>query len=279
MERLTINDKTFELPTSWDEFSLAQLKIIVTAFGRNLSRTDFLCEILLACLALEGDRTIGNEFQRLKELGRLKNMKEGVKEIELDIISQMLRVSEKLFGFLLDEKIILTKNHYPTLKGHRDIHLIGLKDRCTDMTYMEYATCESFLQSVRVDGNMGALDQLIGVLYRPLDPITEKRVALNDKINVQWVATIPFPIKWISTFFFEGCRNTLIDSFPHVFSSEEESNGSEQSYGHAGIMLELAGPKFGNIEQTADTPVWTIMMYLEQESIKAEKLKNEYHAK
>jgi hypothetical protein len=64
---------------------------------------------------------------------------------------------------------------------------------------------------------------------------------------------------------------TVVERFPAVFTSD---GGGEESWGHAEVVMSLAGDKFGDVDETARRKLYTILRYIEWKIEHSGKEKN-----
>lgn len=149
-------------------------------------------------------------------------------------------------------------------------HYHGPKSGLSNLILKEFHACEMHYR-MHQDGIEASLEKLIAVLYRPhkpeynftLDRDGDAREAYNSntvdyhsKIITSW----PLKIKNAILFFYDGCREHLIKSYPTIFV---KGDGGDQFTGMFTLMRGLAKDgKFGDFEKVENLYVQTALMEL-----------------
>ena len=255
-----------EIPESWNELTRDQLFWVVSVFFRKgLTQLDARDWLIVKFLAPKNVIFNGNELRELFKLN----------------ILQFQQLSETL-GWIFEEGSALTKQLIPSirLEGHRYYGPLSSIDNCTAG---EVARADGFLVKYQESQEDEALDGLIATLYRPRkwwwfftrifpdlnsgDP----RMKFNDSTlsrRRRRIRNLKRETKLAILLFFQGCKQEVVDAFANSFGEEKEAGG----FGMLGILLELAGTKFGTFEQTLETNYWAIMTELERSALHAKEM-------
>jgi len=295
MNKIEIEYKVHFIPSSWEEMTVKQLSYLVGLYSRKL--TDFEFRTLLIIYFLGWRRkviTYKDKMYWIPKYFRYFPLRSFVpfliskgKYKEIDSTDLYLLI--ETIDFVNKETPILHQNKLPVIKVGRfsKTKLFGPADDFSNCSYLEYAKTDvrfmRFFASECKDIN--ALNELIAVIYRPKKWFLffRKRLgSFNGDIRRNYndifveryknkINHLPWHTKYAIFLFVYGVRKQIEDDYPHIFQKTEESKSN--GFGHAGIIVELAGPKFGNPSETAETPLHTIMIHLEQLSIDAEEVR------
>jgi hypothetical protein len=261
MNEIKIQNKTYYTPASWNELTFKQLSLISFLFGEKLKIVDFKIIALF-------------KFLNIK-----KSVFAKITDTDMTFLTNTL-------DFLVNN-VVLTKNLLPKMKLGIVKYLYGPADKLKNVSFIEFAKADTNYLLYLNTKDEKYLNKLIAVLYRQRHWFVnimkflnifngDVRQKYNDYFiikNEPAIAKLKLNDRIAIMLFYQGCRNYIINKFPRVF----KSGGSEdkESFGWAQLILELAGTKFGNDEQTANTLLHTILMHLEISAIQNEKMKQE----
>ena len=174
------------------------------------------------------------------------------------------------FSFILD-KNELTENKFPSLRiGFSKFYgplgdFSNLKaDEWTD-------AAEAFRSYIRTN-DVKQLDLMIAILWRPknaeADPEREDwfgdyRIPYNPftaEARAKKIAKLDFAVKLAILIWFRGCWEDWEQTFPRLFSSNEEH---AESFGWMETLQKLSGPTFGSIKETKSTWMWNLLLKME----------------
>lgn len=239
------------VPQNWNELNCDQLLAI--------SRATFLLK----------DRSV----QKIFVAHRFLNLPFRVfKRISVSDINYLYRHVSRLFGENNLRRTVIDCFYVGSKK------FIGPADAGSNMSFDEFAKADKFYSQFLKSKNESDLDRLLACMYR------EKNAELNPKdINFNGDLRVPFneyhvenravqittldrDYKYAILLQYSGFRKFLQDRYPLTFSSGEPSK-----YGLPGMVVELAGEKFGNPDQTFKTNLHAILIYTEQCLQKANK--------
>lgn len=141
-------------------------------------------------------------------------------------------------------------------------------DYLKNVTILEFSKADHAFNQYIKTKEMHYLDHLVAVLYRPARNKSERAgdirvpfMAETLEADTKKIRRVPSKIKHAILLSFWGCRNHLVERFPGVFYSEPKQQ--DQQYGWAGLLLELSGGKFGDLDKTCDANLYTVLMYLD----------------
>lgn len=235
---------------------------------------------------LSGKQLIGIAGLFLKEMkqdeARLSALKVllnksffGFTTIPADAKARMLQYIEWVF-----EKNTLTNQVLPSYRGFE-----GPKKEFDNLTLSEFHFAERYYQEVVTSLREGtgsslrggttkqspnALDQLVAILYRKpkpgynydLDSDGDARQRFNANEIDHYAAVIsywPAAVKQTVLFFYDGCRQYLLDLYDEVFSG---NSGEENEDGMFGIIRGISGDKYGDIDKVEMLNIHTALSEL-----------------
>lgn len=241
------------LPENWNELTGKQLIKISGLFNKQLR----IYEFRLICLFY----IISVNYRIFDRIDR-----------------ETLYLIGEQINFLLKENN-LVRNLIPSIKIRLKKYY-GPSDRFQNITLIEFAKAETRYKNYIETNNEKYLNELIAILYRPkkwfipfLKLINnyngDKRREYNDRYikNMDRISNLPINLRLAILLYWEGCRLYIMNKYTHVFSRDQEEKKNDT--GWAGLITDLAGTKFGDIDQTANTLLHTILIYLETAAIRA----------
>lgn len=250
-------NKKIKVASAWDELSQKQLYIIADVLH---SKT----------LLIEGKIRLAVALLGVKMRMFLRFTASQVHDI--------LPITE----FILEENK-LTKNLISYLKvGSQRFY--GPANLLANITIEEFGFADTFYTRYKESKKEEWLCRLFAALYRPqkadYDPKSDSyKGDIREDFNRHLVfnrarrfAKLKDNRKYAIFLFYEGCRKEIIQKHPHVFSKKKPTG---KSFGWGGILVELAGNKFGDHEQTKKANLFDVLGHLEMEAIKANKFKEE----
>lgn len=165
-----------------------------------------------------------------------------------------------LTDFIFNENS-LTKNILPVVDG-----LYGPCDDLNCFTIGEFAYAETAFIRFSKNGKLDDLNYLCSVLYRTGSEENRLNGDPRDKFNPNHIES---RIKKVSgwhestkqsiALFYMGCRNQLVKKYDLVFNGKKQ--GKNKNW--ANVIIDLAGVKFGTVDQTAEQSVHTVLIYLQ----------------
>lgn len=266
----------FTLPSTWDEMTAPQIFAVCRASRKGLDMDGFLLDILMEIIPPSAQKALF-EFYAALAFARGKSPDGEGREVCQDEMTDIASQFSRLLDLMkwLGEPSELTKNPFPVLKvGRRKYQ--GPKEGLKDITYYDFALVDLLLRDMayamkedRPADAEAAKVKIMAVLWKkPGEQYDEKRAEARAKtfsrLSAEWKDT--------AYLFVSGCLRQIMRSFPRIFTDGQDTDDAQdENYGHAEVILDLAGGKFGDIEKTQYTPLYTILMYLEHEARRAEK--------
>jgi hypothetical protein len=170
--------------------------------------------------------------------------------------------------------------------------LVGPSDRLTNIVFIEFIKCEKYFIDYSKTGIEDSLNKLVAILYRPKrTDITEQSENYEGDLRIKYndhtierrskdIAALPFPVRMAVFLFYQGCRESIVAAFPEIFQEPEEGAKPEKgSQGWTDVLINLAGSKFGNMEATAYTSLYTILATLKNNYYQQMQMEELYKSK
>jgi len=248
MKLITINKKRYNFPECWNELTEKQL----------LSVMDILF--------LKGFKAEHILLQLVKELAGMTQyqfLKADVYELEEYFY---------LCAFVLQSNEGFTKNVLPSYTFEGDV-FYGPEDELMNLRMKEFTFTEGYyakwFDSDQQD--MEALNDLIGILYRPAtkgydlekNPDGDRRSPYVENVSSWFAKTIiarwPMNVKIAIAHWYDGCRRHIVEMNPDVFGGSGEAVENPL----VDMMLEIAETHaFGDFHAVAEQHVNLVMMNL-----------------
>ena len=253
---------------------------------------------------------MGNwEAQRIKEdpehgeLGFLHELRQTMHYA----IKGLFEIQEHEGVTTYSAKLNLTKNPWPALTGpgknKRPQKAIKGKnmqqamrvfyapaDELANLSIYELGMSFSYFEAYLNTNDEAHAHYLLALLYRPSRPITTKEResawggdrrqpirGYEGKVDerVKLVKTLPMLAQRVILFWFAGCRQKIVDSYPKVFKRDSESSRGV-NYGWGGVLLSIAeaGP-MGNLNEVSDNHYSNALTYLSMKADEVEEAKRQ----
>lgn len=299
---LTIDNHTFKAPKSWDDLNRRSLlscyHIIMQETGslflpaelvpaKRMLLLQHLCNISEGQFdTWQADRVAahGEEdgttlfFFELSECLRFSDGLFDIDEDEEGIVRYQLSLSRTKCPW---PKIMLSKKH------GRKKYLYAPEDGLANASIYEMSMLFSTFENYLAEQNEDDLDRLIAILYRPGKPETkankrsgyqgDRRLPLLhheatiDK-RMRKVSKLEPLVKQVIVFWFASCRQIIINQFPNLFDSPQESSGPDP-FGWGGVLLALADGlhNLDNIAQQKYSNALVYLTYLNDQRRKQEE--------
>ena len=258
MNTIQIHTATFNTASTWNELPEKALMLIASQWqgwkhmlqskqqGIDRARNKaFLRARILLLQVLMGV----NPTDRKAATTKLFNA------IPPDQMYDLLKTTDFIF-----EDNTLTVNKLPKIGPY-----YGPPNELRQITIGEFASLEANFLNYHKTGKTIYLNNICAILYRPGNEENLVNGDARDKFNdkqidhrAKYFSQTPDHTKQAVLLFYIGCRNRIVKKHPTVFSGK--GKGKQQNW--ASIIIELAGPKFGTIDQTYDCALGTVLIYL-----------------
>lgn len=261
--------KTIVYPSDWNELNKRQLVAVASLFLQKLDEYTFRIKALGEFLHRKNPLFKHYSVLLWKQKRGLTHTDE--KEMLDEIIFNVSTSIEYLF-----KSNTLTKQLIPKYKRY---HAPG---NCfSNMNIIEFSKAEMRFESYNNTHETKYLNEMIAILYRPSRFLwgirkyftgeTDRRQKYSDKHmrNARKIAKWPLEVRYAIYLYFQGCREFITTKYPHVFKVKDDNEPG--GFGYAGLIISLAGTKFGDTDKTAYTDLHTILIHLELQAIEYEK--------
>lgn len=306
-----INDTAINVPQSWNDLALKDQMFIYGILMTDTHKIFEPHELLSGkkIIIVQHLLNLNPEFVKEWAAGRIKEYGQVEGEtVFLSELDALIKTMDFLFIKLEKEKetdpdqyqinLGLTKCPYPRIdfpgKKRKNKRWYGPADKLANISIYELGTLFTLFEKFMKTGKEEFAERLIATMYRPSKAITKpnKKSAYNGDRRLPLLhheATIdgrikqiqqkdkdgkkilPQAFKQITLFWFASCRQEIIESFPNVFSTNDDNPWGEQNsgnnYGWGGVLLSLADGlvNLDNISQQNHNDALTYLSYLEDQ--------------
>jgi len=263
LEVLTTRKRTmrFSFPGAWEECTPQQLGVIAALLsaGHDTTEDREQCHLRLRLLH-ELSGMPDKVFCRIAPEDLL-----GLRSDELGI--DRVALLPGLDWALMPPR--WEKSLLPTVQVDR-AHFIGPTDRLANWTLIQWGFCDQLMQRLGRLACAEALHELLGALHhRAGEPWDhegiEKRAAA--------LARLDDATKLAAILNYRGLRNWLSDRYPQCFKGS-----GQDPHGIQGMVVRMAGPKFGTVQQAYHANLHDVMVHVEQAIEDADKAEQEHHS-
>lgn len=195
--------------------------------------------------------------------------------LPVEEVAYMSRIVDWVFPL---DKVNLTTNFFKN-KRVGFVKLIGPADKLANLTLAEFSFADRHFSNYMKTQDVNELNKLCAVLWRvpgkqlDVDDAgfkNDARISFNsyaiNKNSLRFKFT-SIRFKLFVLLYFWGCRNEFVKNYSHVFSGEHENKINALDLGWVNVMFELAGDKFGNLNETSEQALTTILLFLENSLI------------
>jgi hypothetical protein len=241
------NEFPRKIPSTWEELTKAQLIVFGKTITSDVDSDDLRKYSLLFHFLKIPSRVF---FQIQKEI---------LNEIYLKLSFLMVKCEL--------EKVIIPSFWF------RGVLYVGPMDKFATNVMLETGWMEQFFRMYHETKKAEDLDLLIATTYRPIHflkwlvpwiQFNDRRVPFNMR-NVekraQRIKNLPAYLKQSIFLQLMGIRNSKASEFKNVYNKGSES---KDRFGWLGLMIDLAGSKFGNEKEIEKVNTDKVLVYLEK---------------
>lgn len=246
MHNIKIGSKSYQAPSGWEELDQRAL-FLVAIYDQYINDSEILAKRFIRGLFNVPSKV----FKSLK-------------------LSQIRQLYPLIYWLL--ERNTITNWLIPTIQGGTYIWK-GPKNRLANLTADQFCYAELAYQTWLNTGNMQSLDTLIAVLYRRyffFGLIAEKFNPSKLAARQKDAFYIKSYVKKAIALNYAGCRNLIIEKHPHIWKVALETGDHEgtaaPATSWAGLILDLAGDKFGTYGQTMKEKIWIVLADMDKKA-------------
>jgi hypothetical protein len=243
MNKVTLFNKTYQIPANWDELAGKYLlKVAPLLFAPHESLETLYVDVLGAWLPKQKLAKLGNE--------------------------EVYTLTE-LITWLSDEPQ-LTKNKLPALRSRWGM-LYGPSASFGNICLGEYIVAEMAYLELMQKGHISKLDELVAVLYRYRKPILSKkgddiRQPFDQKMNhLSAVRQLSSNAKFAILLYFASCKAEFSRLYPYLYQSAEPDS-QENSW--VDIIFEVTESRvFGTYDElTEKALIHNVLAFLDKKA-------------
>ena len=273
MTPVTFQNKTYQMPGAWNELNAKQLIAIAPLILSGQSGESMAPYIINSLLGWQHD--IKKAIRRAADTSSLFT----------DIRAKLYPLMDWVF-----KSNDLTKNILPVInipKGYEFLSadkLYGPADSFDNLTMGEFDDAEYWFDTFNASAmqDTHALDMMVAILYR--SSVAKYKPEMGDirqpynmhlnELRAAQLVRVPAGIKMGILLWYMGCRSDIVEQYGFLFKKSGKS--SSGLAGWTPIIHDLAGGKFGNLKETNQTLLKTILYELKLNHIKMEAMKTEH---
>lgn len=273
MIQIELNNKTYHVPTEWNELDQDQLlEIMDCLFARQYTGDQALLKLLkILCKMTYWEFFCTPVTSCTKRIGFTNKKK------EVTGMDEFVYLSE----FLLQEKSTLTKQIMPVFD-----ELYGPESSFNNLIMKELVMTEHFyLQWWNDKERIDLLNELCAVLYRPAKKNYDRTINPDGDVRIEYkpnissflaerkIAHWPLKAKLAVATWYDGCRHELQDNNPEVFGGE---GGEVALHGLVSVMRKVAKEgALGNFDSVESKGVHLVMIDINESIAEAKALEKQ----
>jgi hypothetical protein len=276
---IKINKEAINIPQNWNDCTQNELHGI---FNILYDENTKIHESRLRITKLLLNKKL-SFFKKWEKDAKIESETQFFDELN-DVI---MACTDWIFGRIDDGNLFinggLTRPPFEILKNKTRIYHAP-SQFLNNITVWEFAHLEAFFEALRDKKNTKfALNRLIAVLYRNHKPKTAENKVMNYEGDVRIefnkhestinkraydIQNIEFYKKMLILHFYESCRKLILEALHPRMKIGGATNSESKLNTWVQLILELSGGKFGDLEKTGNTNLFTIIEYLNHEQRK-----------
>ena len=256
MRKLTIANKTIEVPSEWNELLDEQLKMLANLLIEKQTLPEVRLKMLLFC--------IGARVRRANEqVSDVWALALGSKTVFLSAAE--LEEMGRMFDFLFDTEGRLDVRL--TRLETRRMMLMGPEDGLTNISYGQFVQAQTLLPLVQADFD-SHINDFLCLLWKDL------RFEPTEDGDPDWLAIVSSDVKMVMLWYYIGSLRFIAEKFPRLFSGEAATDENPFD-AQQRIIDELAGGDVTKKEQVRRSPLFDVLYTLEMAIERRDKERKE----
>jgi len=257
MHNIQINDKSYSIPSKWNELTRIQLLYIANLFTLEIPATDFSVIALLHFLNEKRD------FLKKLTPENLRFLTTAVK--------------------FLQEKITLAVQLLPEFKFQstegKQLTFTGTESGLANLTFLEYYQAGHYFVQFTNTKAAEDLNKLCACIYRVEtrdaarlhhDTVTE-RSRSADPSNHHYFTRLPYPTRLAIYLFYTGCHNLLMAKFPEVFKSNGKGKKETEDLQFLNLINHLNDGDITRNDKIRKANVYEVLSLLQKQAMDAKE--------
>lgn len=245
-------ERKYTLPSSWKECSVAQLGSIAV-----------LTSIALATDATDEDRMHAEAHIRMRLFHELTGMSDmefaQLEPADLITLKYDELGAERAALLPWVDWCMVEPNFHESLVSEVSVkkkRFIGPQNMLTEWTLNQWLFADALLTKLAATGADEDLNNLMGALYRPFDRKWNNK-HLEDYAAV--LSGLDPRVKLAAVLNYRGLRAWFAAKYRRAFRG-----GEQDPHGPKGMIVRLAGIKFGSTKKVPGADLHDVMVYVEQ---------------
>lgn len=262
MTKITINNHTYLVPTTWDTITKAQLLSLAKLTRTCKTTMEMQLKFFLSCVGGRVMSQIGDGVYILK-IGRQKHVLFSDEVTALTSVFDYLFETNESGTMALAPK--LTTNHFRELRSNLKV-LHGPNDALDNITYNQFVWLQTY-HSLLDDKDPHYLDELINIIYKQK----------NDKQEVKNIRRLDGDIKTVILWYYLGTLDYLSHRFPKVLSGAgNDSAGQVNVFDNQQRIIDsLAEGDVTKKDQVRESLLYDALYSMEMAAIRMEEMEKQ----
>ena len=266
-KRRPAEERVFTFPGEWSECTPLQLGMVVALLNMPMPNTDDE-EVLndmhamrrlqllfdLCGMPASITKNITNAYSFVFAVRDAAGNEHGEVLPQLDWAFTEMRWARTLVPHLVER--VQLRNRKGRTSGWTDLKWIGPDDGLVNFSVKRWGYADACLQKVAQTGGHEALNNLLGALYVPEG---EKWNAQDIEARGRRLSGLPQALKLAALANYKAIRLWLPTKYPNAFEG-----GAEDPNGVHGLIVDLAGPKFGKTSEAEEAPLHDVLIYVQK---------------
>lgn len=248
--------RDYLLPGAWEECTVAHLGIVaaltsvgIAAEADDDTRERAECHLRL-CLLHQLTHMADQVYSQIDPSDLLQVVIDDIGAERVALLPQLdWALTEPQFHQSLVPEVVVSK-------GRKKTTYTGPNDQLARMTVKQWGFCDALLAKLATTGEAQDLHNLLGALYHP-----EGTAWNNADIEARGAALYDLDdrTKLAAVMNYRGLRNWLAAKYRRAFKG-----GKTDPHGMQGMVVRLAGTKFGKVDEAYDANLHDVLVHVEQ---------------
>lgn len=200
-----------------------------------------------------------------------------VVKLPLDLLEIVLNSTPYTFAIFQELNFLEDFSKLNHIKSHKTSLFFGLakgpQDSLNSTSFLELDVADKYLAAYQKTREKKYFHYLLAWLYKPMG------VILPDWLQKMWVLVLRIycsrHTQQLCVLNFVGLRNNFSSRFPLTFSRFSKEKDLGTNYGFLGMVVAMAGEKFGLPKQVEKTDCNLVFIGIEKNNEQAERLKQD----
>lgn len=250
---------TYTFPGAWGECTVEQLGLIAALMSTGLqqAKEDELADTHVRIALLQQLSGMDNATFGRIEPGDLLGLRPDNMGVERVALLPQLdwALADPIFEQSIVPELVVDGSKW-----------LGPRDRLANFSLTRWGFCDKLTAVLAKSPSESALNNLLAALYHP-----ENEKWTNEGLvqRGELLAGLPARTKLAAVMNYRGLRAALAQRYPKCF----RGGGEEDPRGLQGMVVRLAGVKFGTVPETYQANLHDVLVHVEQQTDDVERAK------